>query len=190
MSPFSSTRLGTLRHSLFAALVAIAGPAAPAGAQAPQPQQPSIPSELQNLTDTFVTVTIPRLENGQTVTQPFVPSPSTSAGVMSINGEWPIAIVGGGEGQVNRKIRAVLRSPFGQVVANGCGYSKTAKPTSASTAHKPAMFASGQFQPRFQDAVGQWNVTVSYCDDAAPSPSGPSRVLGEIKIFVSYRAAR
>lgn len=186
MPPLSTSSLRTLRCSLLVALVGLSGPAAHVGAQSPQPRTPELPP----LTDSFVTVTIPRLEPGQTLTQAFVPSPSPSAGIMSVNGEWPVAVIGGGEGQINRKIRAVLRSPFGQVVADGCGYSKTAKPTSASPTNKPALVAAGQFKPAFQDAVSSWNVTVSYCDGAGAPPSGASRVLGEIKIFVSFRAQR
>jgi hypothetical protein len=148
------------------------------------------PPQLTSLVDSLVTVTVSRLDPGQTVTQSFTPNPTPSAGVMSVNGEWPIAVVGGGEGQVNRKIRAVLRSPAGQVVADGCGYARDAKPTTAGSTTRPALSAVGQFQGSAEDAKGPWNVAVSYCDGGGAPPSGPSRVLGDIRIHVSYRAVR
>ncbi len=148
------------------------------------------PPQLTSLVDSLVTVTVSRLDPSQTVTQSFTPNPAPSAGVMSVNGEWPIAAIGGGEGQVNRKIRVVLRSPAGQIVADGCGYARDAKPTTAGSTTRPALSAVGQFQGSAQDAKGPWNIAVSYCDGGGAPPSGPSRVLGDIKIHVSYRAVR
>jgi hypothetical protein len=179
--------------SLAATVLALSGLAGSTGAQGlPQPDiTPKLPPRIPNLTNRSLTVTFPRLDLGQTATQSFTPepSPAPAPAIMSINGEWPVAIVAGGEGQINRKVRAILRSPFGQVIANGCGYSRDAKPVSGSAENKPALFASGQFQPAAQDISGTWNITVSYCDGLPEGGNGASRVLGEIKIFVSYRAA-
>lgn len=179
------------RSVLAAAVLASAAAVAPAYAQ-PAAIDPTVkaPPQLRSLVDSLSTVTIGRLDPGQTVTQSFTPNPPPAGGVMSVNGEWPIAIVSGGEAQVNRKIRAVLRSPGGQIVADGCGYARDAKPTSAGSTTKPSLSAAGQFQGSAQDANGAWSVAVSYCDGAGAPPSGASRVLGDIKIHVSYRAAR
>jgi hypothetical protein len=187
------TAIHTLRYTLAAAVLCLTAASgstrvlAQLQPQGPQPI-PKAPA-LQNftLTDKSVTVTIARLDPGQTVTQVFTPKPSPAAAPMALSGEWPIAIVSGGEGQVNRKIKAVLKSPFGQTVAEGCGFSKTA-PASAGQ-NKPALSAAGLFQPGNQDALGSWSVTVSYCDALGAPPSGASRVLGDIKITVSFRAA-
>ncbi len=181
----------TFRCVLAAAALVGAAAFAPAYAQ-PAAIDPVVkaPPQLKSLVDSLVTVTVGRLDPGQTVTQSFTPNPPPAGGVMSVNGEWPVAVVGGGEGQVNRKIRAVLRSPGGQVIADGCGYARDAKPTTAGSTTRPALSAAGQFQGSSQDAAGAWNVAVSYCDGGAAPPSGPSRVLGDIKIHVSYRAAR
>lgn len=180
----------TFRHALAAALIGVAA-FTPASAQSPTlAPTAKTPPQLRSLVDSSFTVTIRRLDPGQTVTQTFTPDPAPSPGVVSLNGEWPVAVVSGGEGQFNRKVRAVLRSPFGQVVADGCGYSRDAKPTAAGSTNKPALFATGQFQAGNQDASSLWNIAVSYCDGAGAPPSGPSRVLGDIKIHISYRAAR
>jgi hypothetical protein len=186
------TARNRVRLSLAATVIALSGLTGSPGAQGLPPDiKPKLPPQLPSLTNTSQTVTIPRLDLGQTLTQSFTPNPSPAAApaIMTLSGEWPIAIVSGGEGQVNRKIRAVLRSPFGQTVATGCGYSKNAQPTAVSSTTTPALLATGQFQPAAQDAVGTWNVIVSYCDNLPSGTSGASRVLGEIKIFVSYRAA-
>ena len=189
-----TSAISTLRFSLVAALVCLSGALGPAGAQGPgpvPPVKPKLPPSIPNLTNRSLTVTIPRLDPGQTITQNFSPdpSPATAPAIMSLNGEWPVAIVSGGEGQVNRKIRAILRSPFGQIIANGCGYSRDAKPVSGSSESTPALLATGQFQAGNQDVSGGWNVSVTYCDNLPSGPMQVSRVLGEIKIFVSYRAA-
>jgi hypothetical protein len=190
MPTFHRSTLITFRGVLAAAVLAGAAAFAPAYAQSPA-IDPVVktPPQLTSLVDSSVTVTIGRLDPGQTVTQSFTPNPAPSGGVMSVNGEWPIATVGGGEGQVNRKIRAVLRSPAGQIVADGCGYSRDAKLTFAGATTKPALLAAGQFQGT-RDANGAWQVAVSYCDGAGAPPSGASRVLGDIRLLVSYRAAR
>ena len=189
------TAIHTLRYTLAAAVVCLTAASGPARAlaqlppQGPQPIPKAPALQNFNLTDKSVTVTIARLDPGQTVTQTFTPKPSPAAApaIMALGGEWPIAIVSGGEGQVNRKIKAVLKSPFGQTVAEGCGFSKTA-PASAGQ-NKPALSAAGQFQPGNQDVSGSWSVTVSYCDGLGAPPSGASRVLGDIRITVSFRAA-
>lgn len=184
-----STRV-TFRCVLAAALIGVAA-FTPASAQLPT-REPGAktPPRLPSLVDSAFTVTVSRLDPGQTVTQRVALNPAPSPGVMSLNGEWPVAVVSGGEGQFNRKVRAVLRSPFGQVVADGCGYSRDAKPTAGGPTTKPALSAAGQFQAGNQDANSLWNIAVSYCDGAGAPPSGPSRVLGDIKIHISYRAAR
>jgi hypothetical protein len=181
----------TCRCALAAAALAGAAVFAPAYAQrsAIDPVVKA-PPQLTSLVDSLVTVTVSRLDPSQTVTQSFTPNPAPSAGVMSVNGEWPVAAIGGGEGQVNRKIRVVLRSPAGQMVADGCGYARDAKPTTAGPTTRPALSAVGQFQGSAQDARGPWNIAVSYCDGGGAPPSGPSRVLGDIRIHVSYRAVR
>ena len=168
---------------------ALSGVAAFTTASAQSPA-PNTPPQLRSLVDSSFTVTIDRLDPGRTVTRNFTPNPAPAPGVMSLNGEWPLAVVSGGEGTVNRKIRAVLRSPFGQVVADGCGYSRGAKPTSAGATVKPALSAAGQFQAGNQDGTSAWSVAVSYCDGFSPPPSGASHVLGDIEIHISYRAAR
>jgi hypothetical protein len=178
-----------VRVALLATLL-VSGAVAPS-AQAPPPDLGArTPPRLPALVDSSFTVTIGRLDPGQTLTQSFSPAPVPAPGVMSVNGDWPVAIVGGGEGQVNRKIRVVLRSPFGQTVADGCGYSRDAKPTAAGSQTKPALSAAGQFRAGAQDVSGAWSVTVSYCDTAGAPPTGASRVLGDIKLHVSYRAIR
>lgn len=176
---------------VLAAAVMGVGAFTPTSAQVPS-RDPGAktPPRLPSLVDSAFTVTVGRLDPGQTVTQSFTPNPAPAPGVMSLTGEWPVAIVSGGEGQFNRKVRAVLRSPFGQVVADGCGFSRDAKPTAVGATNKPALFAAGQFQAGNQDANSLWNLAVSYCDGAGAPPSGPSRVLGDIKIHISYRAAR
>jgi hypothetical protein len=191
MPTFHRSTLMTSRGVLAAAALAGAAAFARAYAQlAAVAPVAKAPPQLKSLVHSLSTVTIGRLDRGQTVTQSFTPNPAPAGGVMSVNGDWPVGIVSGGEAQVNRKIRAVLRSPAGQVVADGCGYSRDAKPTAAGSTIKPALSAAGEFQSSAQDANGPWNVAVSYCDGAGAPPSGASRVLGDIKIHVSYRAAR
>ncbi len=149
------------------------------------------PPQLTSLVDSLVTVTVGRLDPGQTVTQSFTPNPVPARGRDVVNGEWPVAVVGGGEGQVNRKIRAVLRSPGGQIVADGCGYARDAKPTTAGSTTRAGAVgsrASSRAAARTRRAPGTSPSATAMV--RAPPPSGPSRVLGDIKIHVSYRAAR
>jgi hypothetical protein len=130
-----------------------------------------------------VIVTVSQLENGQTVSQVFSPNPSPSTGrLMVLSGTWPVGVVGGGEGQVNRKIRAVLTSPFGQTVADGCGYSSDVNST-----YTPKLLTTGQFNAGTSDATGQWRISLSYCDGYG-NGDGVSRSLGQIRVSVAYNA--
>jgi hypothetical protein len=187
MAPHRRPSTSAIRSTCLLGLVTLLASGSPARAQSPVPPlRTDVPPQLRNLTNASVTVTIPRLDPGQTVTQPFTPSPRPAEGVLSVTGTWPVAIVSGGEGQVNRKIKAVLRSPAGTVVAEGCGFSSGAKAVSGSSVTTPSLLAAGTFAG--PSTAGPWSVAVSYCDGFSPPPSGASRVLGDIRLVVSFRA--
>jgi hypothetical protein len=173
--------------SLCAAIAAVIVVGAGAAQFPPSPVLPAnpVPPQLRNLTLTnrSVIVAVAQLDNGQTVSQVFAPSPAPSAGrLMVVSGTWPVAVYGGGEGQLNRKIRAVLTSPFGQTVADGCGYS-----SDVTSTYTPKLLTTGQFSPGASDATGQWRVSLQYCDGYG-NGDGVSRSLGQIRIAVAYNA--